>query len=109
MYPTSCLHPGSRMYVPSVSLQSSNSCKACRTSERRKKVRMERVSVHGPGQLEAPRGPGLETEAHGWGLSLGDPGSGSPTGPSAQQFLYEVPPWVMCRFYKMMDALEPSD
>ncbi|TEA10449.1 hypothetical protein DBR06_SOUSAS39710006, partial [Sousa chinensis] len=24
-------------------------------------------------------------------------------------FLYEVPPWVMCRFYKVMDALEPAD
>ncbi|XP_036912843.1 interleukin-1 receptor-associated kinase 1 isoform X1 [Sturnira hondurensis] len=36
-------------------------------------------------------------------------GPGDPAAPGAQHFLYEVPPWVMCRFYKVMDALEPSD
>nr|KAF6492285.1 interleukin 1 receptor associated kinase 1 [Molossus molossus] len=39
----------------------------------------------------------------------GGPGPGDPAAPGAQHFLYEVPPWVMCRFYKVMDALEPSD
>ncbi|XP_069318954.1 interleukin-1 receptor-associated kinase 1 isoform X3 [Eulemur rufifrons] len=39
----------------------------------------------------------------------GGPGPGEPAAPGAQHFLYEVPPWVMCRFYKVMDALEPSD
>ncbi|XP_006900039.1 PREDICTED: interleukin-1 receptor-associated kinase 1 [Elephantulus edwardii] len=39
----------------------------------------------------------------------GDPGPGDPAAPGAQHFLYEVPPWVMCRFYKVMDALEPAD
>ncbi|KAB1253516.1 Interleukin-1 receptor-associated kinase 1 [Camelus dromedarius] len=33
----------------------------------------------------------------------------TPAVPGAQHFLYEVPPWVMCRFYKVMDALEPAD
>ncbi|KAI2601318.1 interleukin 1 receptor associated kinase 1, partial [Homo sapiens] len=37
------------------------------------------------------------------------PGPGEPAAPGAQHFLYEVPPWVMCRFYKVMDALEPAD
>ncbi|XP_021520541.1 interleukin-1 receptor-associated kinase 1 isoform X2 [Meriones unguiculatus] len=36
-------------------------------------------------------------------------GPGEPAVPGAQHFLYEVPPWVMCRFYKVMDALEPAD
>ncbi|KAM5221538.1 interleukin-1 receptor-associated kinase 1 [Ctenodactylus gundi] len=36
-------------------------------------------------------------------------GPGEPSVPGAQHFLYEVPPWVMCRFYKVMDALEPAD
>ncbi|XP_059943988.1 interleukin-1 receptor-associated kinase 1 isoform X3 [Mesoplodon densirostris] len=39
----------------------------------------------------------------------GGPGPGDPAVPGAQHFLYEVPPWVMCRFYKVMDALEPAD
>ncbi|XP_025227535.1 interleukin-1 receptor-associated kinase 1 isoform X2 [Theropithecus gelada] len=39
----------------------------------------------------------------------GGPGPGEPAAPGAQHFLYEVPPWVMCRFYKVMDALEPAD
>ncbi|XP_044767865.1 interleukin-1 receptor-associated kinase 1 isoform X2 [Neomonachus schauinslandi] len=39
----------------------------------------------------------------------GGPGPGDPAAPGAQHFLYEVPPWVMCRFYKVMDALEPAD
>ncbi|XP_059536146.1 interleukin-1 receptor-associated kinase 1 isoform X4 [Myotis daubentonii] len=39
----------------------------------------------------------------------GGPGPGDPAAPGAQHFLYEVPSWVMCRFYKVMDALEPSD
>uniref|UniRef100_A0A8C2M3W5 Interleukin-1 receptor-associated kinase 1 n=1 Tax=Cricetulus griseus TaxID=10029 RepID=A0A8C2M3W5_CRIGR len=39
----------------------------------------------------------------------GGPGPGEPSVPGAQHFLYEVPPWVMCRFYKVMDALEPAD
>ncbi|XP_008069740.1 interleukin-1 receptor-associated kinase 1 [Carlito syrichta] len=39
----------------------------------------------------------------------GGPGSGEPAAPGAQHFLYEVPPWVMCHFYKVMDALEPAD
>ncbi|XP_036743065.2 interleukin-1 receptor-associated kinase 1 isoform X3 [Manis pentadactyla] len=39
----------------------------------------------------------------------GGPGPEDPAAPGAQHFLYEVPPWVMCRFYKVMDALEPSD
>ncbi|XP_050997279.1 interleukin-1 receptor-associated kinase 1 isoform X3 [Acomys russatus] len=39
----------------------------------------------------------------------GGPGPGEPAVPGAQHFLYEVPPWVMCRFYKVMDALEPAD
>ncbi|XP_029390218.1 interleukin-1 receptor-associated kinase 1 isoform X2 [Mus pahari] len=39
----------------------------------------------------------------------GGPGPGEPVVPGAQHFLYEVPPWVMCRFYKVMDALEPAD
>ncbi|XP_011385089.1 interleukin-1 receptor-associated kinase 1-like [Pteropus vampyrus] len=39
----------------------------------------------------------------------GGPGSEDPAAPGAQHFLYEVPPWVMCRFYKVMDALEPGD
>uniref|UniRef100_A0A8C3WAX3 Interleukin-1 receptor-associated kinase 1 n=1 Tax=Catagonus wagneri TaxID=51154 RepID=A0A8C3WAX3_9CETA len=39
----------------------------------------------------------------------GGPGPGDPSVPGAQHFLYEVPPWVMCRFYKVMDALEPAD
>ncbi|KAM6151641.1 interleukin-1 receptor-associated kinase 1 [Rhynchocyon petersi] len=39
----------------------------------------------------------------------GDPGPGDPAAPGAQHFLYEVPPWVMCRFYKVMDALESAD
>ncbi|XP_004598913.2 interleukin-1 receptor-associated kinase 1 [Ochotona princeps] len=39
----------------------------------------------------------------------GGPDPGEPTVPGAQHFLYEVPSWVMCRFYKVMDALEPSD
>ncbi|XP_054977544.1 interleukin-1 receptor-associated kinase 1 [Sorex araneus] len=39
----------------------------------------------------------------------GGPGPGTPDAPGAQHFLYEVPPWVMCRFYKVMDALEPAD
>ncbi|XP_012924823.1 interleukin-1 receptor-associated kinase 1 isoform X2 [Heterocephalus glaber] len=37
------------------------------------------------------------------------PRPGEPAVPGAQHFLYEVPPWVMCRFYKVMDALEPAD
>ncbi|XP_077002461.1 interleukin-1 receptor-associated kinase 1 isoform X3 [Tamandua tetradactyla] len=41
------------------------------------------------------------------GPGPGDPGD--PASPGAQPFLYEVPPWVMCRFYKVMDALEPAD
>ncbi|XP_064338699.1 interleukin-1 receptor-associated kinase 1 isoform X2 [Camelus dromedarius] len=39
----------------------------------------------------------------------GGPGPEDPAVPGAQHFLYEVPPWVMCRFYKVMDALEPAD
>ncbi|CAO2621272.1 Interleukin-1 receptor-associated kinase 1 [Lemmus lemmus] len=39
----------------------------------------------------------------------GGPGPGEPAVPGAQHFLYEVPPWVMCRFYKVMDALDPAD
>uniref|UniRef100_A0A8C4MSP4 Interleukin 1 receptor associated kinase 1 n=1 Tax=Equus asinus asinus TaxID=83772 RepID=A0A8C4MSP4_EQUAS len=39
----------------------------------------------------------------------GGPGPGDPAVPGAQHFLYEVPPCVMCRFYKVMDALEPAD
>ncbi|XP_053435336.1 interleukin-1 receptor-associated kinase 1 [Nycticebus coucang] len=39
----------------------------------------------------------------------GGPGPEEPAAPGAQHFLYEVPPWVMCRFYKVMDALEPAD
>ncbi|XP_032968965.1 interleukin-1 receptor-associated kinase 1 isoform X2 [Rhinolophus ferrumequinum] len=39
----------------------------------------------------------------------GGPGPEEAAAPGAQHFLYEVPPWVMCRFYKVMDALEPSD
>nr|XP_055231867.1 interleukin-1 receptor-associated kinase 1 isoform X4 [Gorilla gorilla gorilla] len=39
----------------------------------------------------------------------GGPGPGESAAPGAQHFLYEVPPWVMCRFYKVMDALEPAD
>uniref|UniRef100_A0A8C5NZ44 Interleukin-1 receptor-associated kinase 1 n=1 Tax=Jaculus jaculus TaxID=51337 RepID=A0A8C5NZ44_JACJA len=39
----------------------------------------------------------------------GGPGPGEPAVPGAQHFLYEVPSWVMCRFYKVMDALEPAD
>ncbi|XP_057574763.1 interleukin-1 receptor-associated kinase 1 isoform X3 [Hippopotamus amphibius kiboko] len=39
----------------------------------------------------------------------GGPGPGDPAVPGAQHFLYEVPSWVMCRFYKVMDALEPAD
>ncbi|XP_032187426.1 interleukin-1 receptor-associated kinase 1 isoform X4 [Mustela erminea] len=39
----------------------------------------------------------------------GGPGPGDPAAPGTQHFLYEVPPWVMCRFYKVMDALEPAD
>uniref|UniRef100_A0A8D2D0I9 Protein kinase domain-containing protein n=1 Tax=Sciurus vulgaris TaxID=55149 RepID=A0A8D2D0I9_SCIVU len=39
----------------------------------------------------------------------GGPGPGEPAVPGAQHFLYEVPPWVMCCFYKVMDALEPAD
>ncbi|XP_058146991.1 interleukin-1 receptor-associated kinase 1 isoform X3 [Dasypus novemcinctus] len=41
------------------------------------------------------------------GPGPGEPGE--PAAPGAQHFLYEVPPWVMCRFYKVMDALEPAD
>uniref|UniRef100_A0A2K5TQA6 Interleukin 1 receptor associated kinase 1 n=1 Tax=Macaca fascicularis TaxID=9541 RepID=A0A2K5TQA6_MACFA len=39
---------------------------------------------------------------------MAGPGPGEPAA-GAQHFLYEVPPWVMCRFYKVMDALEPAD
>ncbi|XP_060038557.1 interleukin-1 receptor-associated kinase 1 [Erinaceus europaeus] len=39
----------------------------------------------------------------------GGPGPGDPAPPGADHFLYEVPSWVMCRFYKVMDALEPAD
>lgn len=58
---------------------------------------------------EAPRGPGLAAAAAVAAAMAGGPGPGDPAAPGAQHFLYEVPPWVMCRFYKVMDALEPSD
>lgn len=54
---------------------------------------------------QAPRGPGLVAAA----AMAGGLDPGTPDAPSAQHFLYEVPPWVMCRFYKVMDALEPAD
>uniref|UniRef100_A0A452RYZ3 Interleukin 1 receptor associated kinase 1 n=1 Tax=Ursus americanus TaxID=9643 RepID=A0A452RYZ3_URSAM len=39
----------------------------------------------------------------------GGPGRG-PAAPGAQALLlYEVPPWVMCRFYKVMELLEAAD
>ncbi|XP_045852148.1 interleukin-1 receptor-associated kinase 1 isoform X2 [Meles meles] len=55
---------------------------------------------------EARRGPGPAAAA---AAMAGGPGPGDPAAPGAQHFLYEVPPWVMCRFYKVMDALEPAD
>lgn len=58
---------------------------------------------------EAPRGPGLAAAAAAAAAMAGGPGPGDPAAPGAQHFLYEVPSWVMCRFYKVMDALEPSD
>uniref|UniRef100_A0A6I8NQ12 Interleukin-1 receptor-associated kinase 1 n=1 Tax=Ornithorhynchus anatinus TaxID=9258 RepID=A0A6I8NQ12_ORNAN len=38
------------------------------------------------------------------GADPGDPG-----GPGSQYFVYEVPAWIMCRFYNVMDTLEDSD
>lgn len=58
-----------------------------------------------PRPREALRGPGPAAAA----AMAGGPGPGDPAAPGAQHFLYEVPPWVMCRFYKVMDALEPAD
>ncbi|XP_059012537.1 interleukin-1 receptor-associated kinase 1 isoform X6 [Mustela lutreola] len=54
---------------------------------------------------EAPKGPGPAAAA----AMAGGPGPGDPAAPGTQHFLYEVPPWIMCRFYKVMDALEPAD
>ncbi|XP_044538912.1 interleukin-1 receptor-associated kinase 1 [Gracilinanus agilis] len=34
---------------------------------------------------------------------------GGPGDPASQRFLYEVPAWVMCRFYQVMDSLESAD
>lgn len=59
-----------------------------------------------PRPRKAPRGPGPAAAA---AAMAGGPGSEDPAAPGAQHFLYEVPPWVMCRFYKVMDALEPGD
>lgn len=59
----------------------------------------------------AGRGPKRPRPGGGSGSAAmaGGPGPGDPADPGTQHFLYEVPPWVMCRFYKVMDALEPSD
>lgn len=59
-----------------------------------------------PRPRKAARGPGRAAAA---AAMAGGPGPGDPAVPGAQHFLYEVPPWVMCRFYKVMDALEPAD
>ncbi|XP_074064529.1 interleukin-1 receptor-associated kinase 1 isoform X2 [Macrotis lagotis] len=35
--------------------------------------------------------------------------AGRPGDSAAQRFVYEVPAWLMCRFYQVMDSLESSD
>lgn len=61
-----------------------------------------------PRPRKAPRGPGPAAAAAAAAMA-GGPGPEEAAAPGAQHFLYEVPPWVMYRFYKVMDALEPSD